>query len=333
MYLTIENIDNRIVYEEQDSEQNLPVTAINNAKICSRSVHSFWETNSWSIDIPGIRFARHNIDVKEEISVKTSEPAPMPGLIFMHRGNISSRFHNNSADHIFSPGHHGILYNPFGTERTVYKKQAGLSMSMVIFKPEHFLQMAGDSCAVMDRFSDGIVTGKTGLTLHNAGGRMTLDMHRILAEISDCPFRGELRTIYLQAKAMELLVLQCTQLEERKVSTGRVLKLSGNDRSKIHAARDIITENIQDPPSLTQLARLVGINDFKLKAGFKIEFSNTVFGYLNNLRLDIAKRDLLQKNKSLTEIAYETGYSSLSHFSNAFKKRYGVSPAYAQRGG
>jgi len=116
-----------------------------------------------------------------------------------------------------------------------------------------------------------------------------------------------------------------------KYSTSGELKLSGNDLSKLHAARDIITENIQHPPSLMELARMVGINDFKLKAGFKIEFSNTVFGYLNDLRLDMAKKDLLQKNKSITEIAYDTGYSSLSHFSNAFKKRYGVSPISAQR--
>jgi AraC-like DNA-binding protein len=156
-------------------------------------------------------------------------------------------------------------------------------------------------------------------------------MYRILAEISDCPFHGKLRTIYLQAKAMELLVLQCAQIEEKKNSTSGKLRLSGSDLSKLHAARDIITENIQHPPSLMELARMVGINDYKLKAGFKIEFSNTVFGYLTDLRLDMAKQDLMQNNKSLTEIAYETGYSSLSHFSNAFKKRYGTSPMAVRR--
>lgn len=124
-------------------------------------------------------------------------------------------------------------------------------------------------------------------------------MCRILTEISDCPFHGELRNIYLQAKAMELLVLQCTQMEEKRFLKGKQLKLSPNDIAKIHNARDILVANIQDPPSLTQLARLVGINDFKLKAGFKAEFSTSVFGYLNDLRLAIAKKNLLQRNKSL----------------------------------
>ena len=331
MHLTIENRDRDIIYKEHNTQQYLSAATMNNAKIGSRSEQGFWDIDSWTIDLPGIRFARYNINVKEDICIKTSEPTPLPGLLFMHRGHISSRFHSDGVNHIFSSNHHAILFNPFGTERTVYKKQVGLNISMVIFKPEYFLQVTNECCAIMDSISDRIVSKKNGAVIHNPCCRITLDMYRILAEISDCPFHGELRTIYLQAKAMELLVLQCVQLEEKKYSTCGELKLSGNDLSKLHAARDIITENIQHPPSLMELARMVGINDFKLKAGFKIEFSNTVFGYLNNLRLDMAKKDLLQKNKSLTEIAYDTGYSSLSHFSNAFKKRYGVSPGSAQR--
>jgi AraC-like DNA-binding protein len=41
----------------------------------------------------------------------------------------------------------------------------------------------------------------------------------------------------------------------------------------------------------------------------------------------MARRALLQKQKNVTQIAFELGYASLQHFSAAFKKKFGVSPA------
>ena len=79
-------------------------------------------------------------------------------------------------------------------------------------------------------------------------------------------------------------------------------------------------------PAGTELSRIAGINEFKLKRGFKEVFGQTVFGYLNDERMDLAKSDLLEKQKSITEIAFELGFSSVQHFSNAFKKKFGVSP-------
>ncbi|HEV7230428.1 MAG TPA: helix-turn-helix transcriptional regulator, partial [Bacteroidia bacterium] len=53
----------------------------------------------------------------------------------------------------------------------------------------------------------------------------------------------------------------------------------------------------------------------------------TVFEYLSDVRLELAKNDLLDKRKSATEIAFELGYSSLQHFSSAFKKKFGIAPS------
>jgi len=71
----------------------------------------------------------------------------------------------------------------------------------------------------------------------------------------------------------------------------------------------------------------VGINEYKLKKGFKETFGTTVFGYLSDTRLDIAKNELLANRKTAGELALELGYSSLQHFSGAFKKKFGASPS------
>jgi AraC-like DNA-binding protein len=71
---------------------------------------------------------------------------------------------------------------------------------------------------------------------------------------------------------------------------------------------------------------MAGLNEFKLKKGFKETFNQTVFEYLSDVRLETARNDLLNTGKSVTEIACELGYSSLQHFSAAFSKKFGVSP-------
>jgi AraC-like DNA-binding protein len=81
------------------------------------------------------------------------------------------------------------------------------------------------------------------------------------------------------------------------------------------------------PPSLTELAKVAGLNAYKLKRGFKETFGVPAFQYLADVRLGRAREDMLAGRKSATEIAFELGYSSLPHFSHAFKKKFGVSPS------
>lgn len=87
-----------------------------------------------------------------------------------------------------------------------------------------------------------------------------------------------------------------------------------------------MTQHIDAPPSLSELAHLSGLNEYKLKQGFKEMFSTTVFGYLAEKRLELARDYLSDPNRSVTEIADSLGYASIQHFSYAFKKKFGHSP-------
>ena len=69
-----------------------------------------------------------------------------------------------------------------------------------------------------------------------------------------------------------------------------------------------------------------GINEFKLKQGFKQVFNNTVFGYLSDYKLNQARELLLRGNTAIKEVADSLGYSSVQHFSHAFRKKFGVPP-------
>jgi AraC-like DNA-binding protein len=60
-------------------------------------------------------------------------------------------------------------------------------------------------------------------------------------------------------------------------------------------------------------------------------YQTTVFGYLAEKRLELARDYLSDPNKSVTDIADLLGYSSIQHFSYAFKKKFGHSPMQVRR--
>ncbi len=99
-----------------------------------------------------------------------------------------------------------------------------------------------------------------------------------------------------------------------------------DDVEKILNAKRIVEENIQSPYSLIELSRKVGINDFKLKKGFKEVVGTTVFGYLYAIRMEKAHSYLLNDKKMVSEVAFLVGYKNAQHFIVAFKKRYHILP-------
>ena len=90
--------------------------------------------------------------------------------------------------------------------------------------------------------------------------------------------------------------------------------------------------NFCEDISLKKIAAEFGISESKLKTGFKKVFSRTIFDYIRALRFKYAEKLIREKELSILEIAYEIGYSNPSHFSQAFKERYGELPkAYQLR--
>lgn len=103
--------------------------------------------------------------------------------------------------------------------------------------------------------------------------------------------------------------------------------LASLEKRSLKEARHILEQEFVSPPSLVELARRAGTNEFKLKRGFRKLFGTTVFGYIRELRMKRARFLLEQGHLNVTEVAFEVGYSSLGHFSASFKQRFGALPS------
>ena len=154
---------------------------------------------------------------------------------------------------------------------------------------------------------------------------VTPKMISTLFEILNCQYSGYHKSLFIKAKVIELLALQFDQYEQLPTpDITSALKIS--DIDKMHIARNLLIENLEQPLSLKDLAREVGINEFNLKKYFKEVFGTTVFGYLHDFRMEKAKEQLCQEGSKIAEVAQRMGYKHATHFTAAFKKYYGYVP-------
>jgi AraC family transcriptional activator of pyochelin receptor len=104
-------------------------------------------------------------------------------------------------------------------------------------------------------------------------------------------------------------------------------KIDTLERDKLHLAKEILLQNIDNPPSLSELSKEIGLNTYKLKKEFKELFGVPVFKYLQNERLIKAHKLIRNQEATVQEAAWHVGYDSLSSFSNAFEKKFGYRPS------
>ncbi|WP_374163874.1 helix-turn-helix domain-containing protein [Arcticibacter sp. MXS-1] len=143
--------------------------------------------------------------------------------------------------------------------------------------------------------------------------------------------KSGIKRLLLEARILELLSSQLEQMDQHHVQRPATSFLRGRDVDRIYEAKAFIEENLRTPCSLIELSRKVGLNDFKLKKGFREVLGTTVFNYLSDYRMERAKT-LLEQKRSVSEVAHEVGYKNPHHFTAAFKKKYGILPSSFNKG-
>ncbi|WP_411895611.1 helix-turn-helix domain-containing protein [Winogradskyella sp. A2] len=151
---------------------------------------------------------------------------------------------------------------------------------------------------------------------------MTPDMQSIVDSLFNIKYKGKTKMMFFRSQITALLSHFFGQLATLKTE-----KIKSLEREKLDLAKKILLDNIDDPPSLTELSKQIGLNTFKLKRDFKALFGVPVFKYLQNERLTLANKMIRNEEATVQEAAWHVGYDSLSSFSNAFEKKFGYRPS------
>ncbi len=244
-------------------------------------------------------------------------------LHFGLRGDYRFSYKQLNKTFDLAGGHHNIMYSK-GIDLEIYNKTLEIETFGITFPTDYFLQFIDDSDEFLNRFATGILNGKN-IILSNRWGSINSAIQNVIDEILLNPYSGALKNIFMAAKSLELLVL-CID-NYRQLSNKPFFHVkSTKDKEKIIAARDYINMHFVNPPNLSDIAKYVGINEYKLKHGFKELFQNTVFGYIKLKRLNYAKHLLLNTNQTAAEISFQLGYSSPQHFNSQFQHHFGKTP-------
>lgn len=259
----------------------------------------------------------------EDFSMEVSSDAPFLEVNLCLSGASRARVEGLGGEPVMRAGESGLFFGPEAT-RGVMECRAGRRFlcAEIAFTPP-VLQTLLESEPRGSRLA-GLVDGscdRGGAKFSKTGPQATAALRQIL----DCPYEDTVRRVFLEAKAMELLAIQLSQPDEGRASPPARLRL--DDIERVHEARKILAENIEDPPSLMELSKMVGLNDFKLKAGFKETFGTTAFGYLHEKRMEEARKLIEAGEMNVGEVALSVGYASPSRFAAAFKKRFGIQPS------
>jgi len=313
--------DNTILHSN-----NLKGSDFNSNKLVENTMHinlpfADAKMQQWYFD--GIRMGYSNWHYKHNVEMEWKGDLDMVTLYFNMKGKTT--IGNKHFQKPFELGkyQHNLFYSQNG-EGTLKNDDLHVNTFMIQFNPDAFLRLTQDANDILKRFGDDVINGKT-VALSEDSLYMDVNMISAINAIVGCKYQESLKKMFLLSNSIELLVLQAEAYNKLHNNTNKYLKTE-YDKERIIYAREYLISHLDMPPGLSELAKVAGINEYKLKRGFKETFGNTVFGYLADTRLELAKTDLLDRKKSASEIAFELGYSSLQHFSNAFKKKFGVSP-------
>lgn len=149
----------------------------------------------------------------------------------------------------------------------------------------------------------------------------------VLEALLNNSYSESLENIFINAQTQMLLLYSMECMTGDSVDSFTCKFLANDaDREKIALAREILLQHISEPLTIRELSRKAAINECYLKKGFKEMYGTTIFDFFQSQRMEHAKYLLYEKGLSVTDVSALLGYSSISHFSTAFKKHTGLKP-------
>jgi AraC family transcriptional activator of pyochelin receptor len=279
------------------------------------------ESTVWNFN--DIRMGHSLSQFKELTSHTASSQTDVVRLHFGLKGDYSFAYKQLNQTFDLIGGHHNMMYSS-GFDMEVKNKTLELETFGIQFPKDLFVKFTENATDHLKWFADNILKGNSVL-LTERWGAIDSTIQQVISQILHCTYAGDLKKLFLFSKSIELLVLSAESCTRSMAVKDTFIK-SKTDKEKIMAVRDLILERMQAPPNLSEIAKTVGLNEYKLKRGFKETFNTTVFGYLTDQRLQLAHQYLRDTQKTAAEISVELGYATPQHFNNAFKKKFGTTP-------
>jgi AraC family transcriptional regulator len=291
-----------VIFNELDVLQDIDRTVPGSVKY---SIQRYKKTPEWSMEDTGMLVYHYE---------KNNPSANYLELRFCVSGNVYCRQKQTECD-----------FCKFNASKTCVEKVDSVDVLSFSFKPSYLTQFVKGK--KQSNVSDEVLafTHKTSFSKQlPLCGKTRMAIEALLNHT----YTDTLENIFINAQTQILLLYSMDCMlgdKEVEVFTCKFLA-NAEDREKITKAREVLLQHIGEPLTIKALSRKVAINECYLKKGFKELFGTTIFDFYQSQRMEHAKYLLYEKGLSVTEVSAMLGYSSISHFSTAFKKHTGIKP-------
>lgn len=251
---------------------------------------------------------------------------PVIGIAFYGAGNVglNVKYKENTKAFQYTKG---MVLSFYADENVTFEHcvstEKPLQCLVIVTALRNLSQLPNEEGQFLEQFLYELVHPK-GHYVEGPVFNMTPEMFQLVDYFFKHQYEGQVKMMFYRSHMSALLSHYFGQLANKNL-----LKVNASELEKIILAQEILLSDLENPPSLTELAYKIGTNTNKLKKEFKAQFGVPVFKYLQNERLKKAYKLIKNEQKSIQEAAWAVGYDSLGSFSNAFEKKFGYRPSQA----
>ena len=239
---------------------------------------------------------------------------------FMLEGKSTFIFNDGAYKMTVENGKYIVLYNPIKNLpiNAVISEKSSLISILISIKKFH--KLFSEDSNNIHFLKDENVNQK-----YYFENKISNPIFLVLNEIKRLDIKSSTKNLFLKAKVYELFSHLYNRNRDLNIEQCPFLTNEENFK-KIKKAKDIIIENMTNPPSLVELSEEINLSLKKLKEGFKKIYGKPVYQFLIEYKMELAKKLLSDNNYNVNEVSLKLGYSTASHFITAFKNKYGLTP-------
>lgn len=217
-----------------------------------------------------------------------------------------------------------VFYNTQGRmENAYYKGDCNYHFKSIKIPYVYFFEILENYFELyeVETYKSKILSAASKITI-------TPSMKRTVLEIKDfLLYRGGLGHLFLEAKILELLSMYLCEVLEIRILPSNNNRLSHSDREIVLKAKDFIDKELDYSPSYKEISEHVHVSVSKLSKDFADFIGVPIHTYIIEQRLEKSTAFLAKKDLTISQIASLVGYNKASNFTDAFRRKYGMTPS------
>jgi AraC-like DNA-binding protein len=287
-----------------------------------RAIGDGWRHLHGSVRGAGVSFEWHDFTAREEFDWgKSFHPGSVEVCLNLE-GNGQVAF--NKSESAFTPLTAGFYRRGEQILRATRNANERHQFLTVEMSFDFLRRHLGEFVTSLHPLVREIVSGQSEKSAVAPPSRLTSRQQQLLASLREAPVLALAQSVWYQAKALEVAAeFFFVAPGEQELFCQRQQRLSAE---RVEKAVAVLREKLSEPPTLEELGRATGCSPFHLSRTFSAATGMTIPQYTRQLRLERAAELLKSGKFNVTEAALEVGYSSLSHFSQAFHEAFGCCP-------